>query len=118
MNENTLQITIQNAFYRCVHLLHRKGREYSPDEDRLSNFKKAATLQKISPEEALFGMLAKHLVSLSDLCRAITCGMDWSQAFWEEKITDSHNYLFLLEALLKERYRWQGPEDQEGPCVL
>ena len=39
MNDNSLQITIRNAFYRCTRLMHSKGKEYSPGEDRLENFK-------------------------------------------------------------------------------
>ena len=113
MNDNSLQITIRNAFYRCTRLMHSKGKEYSPGEDRLQNFKEAGTLQGISPEQALFGMLAKHLVSLAEMCRAVTERPGYSpQAVWEEKLTDAHNYLFLLEALLKERYGWTGPENE------
>lgn len=118
MNDNALQITIRNAFYRCTRLMARKSQEYSPGEDRLQNFKEAGELQSISPEQALFGMLAKHLVSLADMCQGVTLldgpgapvGTGKTQEVWEEKITDSHNYLFLLEALLKERYGWTGPE--------
>jgi len=114
MNENSLQITIWNAFYRCTHLMARKSREYSPNEDRLENFKEAGKEDNISPEEALWGMLRKHLTSLSMMCRAITERPDYSlQTVWEEKLTDAHNYLFLLEGLLKERYGWAGPEKGE-----
>jgi hypothetical protein len=50
-------------------------------------------------------MLAKHLVSLADMCKGITYRPDYQpQEVWEEKLTDAHNYLFLLEALVKERY--------------
>ena len=107
MNENIFQIVIRNAFYRSTHLLARKVKEYSPGEDRLSNFKEAATLQGVSPEQALYGMLAKHLVSLAEMCKSVTeQEQAWPQSVWDEKLTDSHNYLFLLEALLKERYGW------------
>jgi hypothetical protein len=117
MNDNALQITIRNAFYRCTHLMARKSKEYSPGHDRLSNFKDAGAMQRISPEQALFGMLTKHLVSLADMCKAVMIGgMDggMTQAVWEEKLTDAHNYLFLLEALLKERYGWTGKERGEN----
>jgi hypothetical protein len=107
MNDNALQITIRNAFYRCTRLMHSKGKEYSPGEDRLSNFKDAGAMQRVSPEQALFGMLTKHLVSLADMCKAVTAGGEpATQEMWIEKLTDSTNYLFLLTALLKERYGW------------
>jgi len=111
MDDNSLQITIRNAFYRCTRLMHSKGKEYSPNEDRLENFKEAGKLQGISPEQALIGMLAKHLVSLASMTKlAGSCAIPHTQEMWEEKLTDSMNYLFLLEALLKERYGWTGPE--------
>ena len=37
-------------------------------EDRLHNFKVAAALQGITPCQALAGMLAKHTVSVYDMC--------------------------------------------------
>jgi len=124
MNDNSLQITIRNTFYRCTRLMHSKGIEYSPGHDRLSNFKDAGAMQKVSPEQALFGMLTKHLVSLADMCQGVTLldgpgapvGTGKSQEVWEEKLTDAHNYLFLLEALLKERYGWMGlPAERPDP---
>lgn len=67
---------------------------------RLGAFKAAAALQHCSPERALAGMLAKHIVSLYDMCFAENIYFDMST--WDEKITDSLNYLFLLKAIVKE----------------
>jgi hypothetical protein len=118
MNDNVLQITIRNAFYRCTRLMARKSQEYSPNEDRLENFKEAGREDQVSPEEALWGMLRKHLASLNMMCRALTPTpvanhVPHPQTVWEEKLTDAHNYLFLLEALVRERNGWQGPEVQD-----
>ena len=44
-------------------------------------------------------MLAKHLVSLSDMC---TDGNDYTLERWAEKITDSINYLLILRAVVEE----------------
>ena len=60
----------------------------------------AAALQHTTPERALAGMLAKHIVSLYDMCFAD--GMSFDAGTWDEKITDSLNYLFLLKAIVKE----------------
>lgn len=70
------------------------------DTDRLGAFKAAAALQHTTPERALAGMLAKHIVSLYDMCFAD--GMSFDAGTWDEKITDSLNYLFLLKAIVKE----------------
>jgi len=81
--------------------LQRKTKEYTGDNaDRLSAFKTAAALQSCSPQQALAGMMAKHIVSLYDMCFAE--GMSFSLDIWNEKITDSLNYLFLLKAIVKE----------------
>lgn len=109
MDENSFQIVIRNAFYRSTFVLNKKKAEYSPGEDRLSNFKEAGELQRVSPEEALLGMMTKHYVSICEMVRGVEDRQDlpWPREAWEEKLTDSHNYLFLLEALVKERYGWK-----------
>ena len=85
----------------CREILQKKTKEYTGDDtDRLGAFKAAAALQHTTPERALAGMLAKHIVSLYDMCFAD--GMSFDAGTWDEKITDSLNYLFLLKAIVKE----------------
>ena len=85
----------------CREILQRKTKEYTGDDtDRLGAFKAAAVLQHTTPERALAGMLAKHIVSLYDMCFDDGAGYDIGT--WDEKITDSLNYLFLLKAIVKE----------------
>ena len=89
----------------CTSILMKKGNEYAPDAmthmqvDRLAHFKKAASLMNVTTRAALLGMLAKHLVSISDMC--IDTKVHPVEK-WEEKITDSINYLFILRALVEE----------------
>ena len=86
---------------RCAETLQRKKKEYTGDsQDRLSAFKVAAAMQGCSSERALAGMMAKHIVSLYDMCYADRETFD--VATWDEKITDSLNYLFLLRAIVEE----------------
>jgi len=110
MNESTFQIVIRNAHARSTRVLAGKRVEYSPGEDRLSNFKKAGELQGVTPEAALVGMLTKHVVSLFELVASIEKseieGWNWKGDVWNEKLDDARNYLFLLEALVRERYGW------------
>lgn len=88
---------------RCVSILNKKSKEYtSGDADRLEAFKAAAALQHCSASGALVGMLAKHIVSLYDMCCKDTNDIDIDT--WDEKITDSLNYLFLLKAIVKEEH--------------
>lgn len=84
---------------RSERVLIHKAKEYAT-EDRLHNFKVAAALEGCTAIQALAGMMAKHTVSVYDMCAS---GEDYSIELWEEKITDSINYLFLLNALVREK---------------
>lgn len=89
----------------CTSLLMTKGAEYTPDAlsnmqiDRLAHFKKAAELMNTTTRAALLGMLVKHLVSISDMCMD---DVNHPTEKWDEKITDSINYLFILRAIIEE----------------
>lgn len=82
--------------------LGSKASEYSRDEDRLSNFKKAAHLMGCSEERAMLGTWTKHVVSITDFILDIEKGIQHSEQAWDEKIGDTINYLILLEAILVE----------------
>lgn len=115
---------------KCLSLLCSKGLEYAPDaatkseesgrlieqpngqiafgckvapvfevKDRLAHFKKAAAIMSTTPKAALLGMLSKHIVSVSDMC---TDSRDYPIEKWDEKITDSINYLLILRAIVEE----------------
>lgn len=87
-------------FKYCYKLLFEKAKQYNiGTEDRLHAFKVASAFEGISTKQALFGMLSKHLVSLSDMIRK-----DSIQPLdvWNEKISDSINYLLLLKAIIEE----------------
>jgi hypothetical protein len=89
---------VRTQFNVCEDVLVDKAREYATN-DRLHNFKVAAALQGIPPKVALAGMMAKHTVSIYDMCNS-------NDIFpidkWDEKITDHINYLVLLQALIIE----------------
>ncbi|MBR2949040.1 MAG: hypothetical protein IKC46_04175 [Lachnospiraceae bacterium] len=99
------QIEFQDIFMKqmkaCEDTLQKKKKEYAGNgTDRLGAFKTAASLQKCSAKEALAGMFAKHVVSIYEMCG--TKGAPFPVPVWEEKITDSINYLILLRALVEE----------------
>lgn len=79
-----------------------KSEEYSSASDKLYNFKRAAAMQDITPEKALQGMWAKHVVSIMDL---IARPDKLTERLIDEKIGDAINYLVLLEALWVERIK-------------
>ena len=50
-------------------------------------------------------MMAKHIVSLYDMC--YTKNTAFKKELWDEKITDSLNYLFLLAAIIREEAAYE-----------
>lgn len=87
-------------------VLVNKADEYAT-EDRLHNFKVAAALEGKTPEQALAGMMAKHTVSVYDMAES---GQFYPIELCQEKITDHINYLFLLNAIVRE---WRPTEALE-----
>ncbi|MBQ3330832.1 MAG: hypothetical protein IJG87_06605 [Ruminococcus sp.] len=83
----------------CQELLCSKGKEYAPGADRLIAFKKAAALQSCTQAEAALGMMAKHIVSVTDMVQSHE---HYTTSRWIEKITDSINYLLILRAIVEE----------------
>lgn len=90
---------------RISAVLQRKAEEYAIDGDRLHNFKAASQITGggKTPEQALWGMAAKHLVSVGDMVDATGKQIYPTMARVDEKIGDLINYLILLEGLFSER---------------
>lgn len=99
MTNEQFEKVVNDQLKYCSELLTRKGKEYdSGSSDRLHSLKVAAAMQGISPKQALAGMMAKHTVSVFDMCWEGSHSMEK----WTEKITDHINYLLLLKALVQE----------------
>jgi hypothetical protein len=98
MKIEQFQETVTAQVARCLTVLDAKSNEYALGDDRLEHFKTAADMQSITPKQALWGMAAKHFTSLASMCKNDKGSID----LWDEKITDSINYLFLLRALAEE----------------
>lgn len=101
MTHEDFNKVVKAQLKRCAQTLITKGDEYADDKtaDRLKHFKKAAVLIEGTPKEAVLGMLSKHLVSISDM---VTGKGEYSKDRWNEKISDSMNYLIILRALIEE----------------
>ena len=99
MDTNTFNNIIEKQIERSTSVLVNKAQEYATDNDRLHNFKAAAALRGISVRDALAGMMLKHTVSIYDMCNT---NLEYTEAVWNEKITDHINYLLLLRAVIEE----------------
>ena len=98
MNTTTFERLFEEQVNRSRSVLVSKAKEYA-NEDRLHNFKVAAALEGKTQEQALAGMMAKHTVSVYDMAES---GLAYPIELWQEKITDHINYLFLLNAIVRE----------------
>lgn len=98
MSSEVFERLLNEQLDRSRDVLCTKANEYATG-DRLHNFRVAAGLRGCSLEQAVAGMMAKHTVSVYDMCES---GKDYPIALWAEKITDSINYLLLLNAVVRE----------------
>lgn len=76
-----------------------KADEYNLEDDRLGFFKRTAAVLDEKPDEALLGMMVKHIVSIFDMVKS---SEKFTEDRWKEKVTDCINYLLLLFALEKD----------------
>ena len=98
MSSETFERLMEEQIERSRAVLCHKAKEYATG-DRLHNFRVAAALQGCDPIQALSGMMAKHTVSVYDMCES---GKAYPIDLWQEKITDSINYLLILNAMVRE----------------
>ncbi len=103
MNAKCFDEIVERRIKRIRTLLTQKRAEYAPDGgDRLHNFNRAAAMLQCTPEKALVGMLAKHIISILDIVDAIP-NKNPSMETIDEKLGDFINYGILLESMLMER---------------
>jgi hypothetical protein len=101
MNTNDFNKLVEARLETIKALLITKAAEYARG-DRLSNFKKIAAFRNKTQEEALMGLVVKHIVALDDFIQDLPQkNMPLQQ--WKEKIGDIINYMILLEAMVEER---------------
>lgn len=93
---------VEDQLDRIRNVLVKKAAEYNLDDDRLSVFKHAAALSEETPEQALYGFMLKHIISMTDM---INSKQTYSEALWNEKLTDINNYTILLQGLLRDTGR-------------
>jgi hypothetical protein len=105
MNHQQINNLIQYRLDYIERLLTGKAEEYATNKNPFHNFDTAAAINNCSPEQALWGMYTKHLISVKDMVEA-TANPDsrFTEEYIQEKISDSIAYHLLLEAMLTRRY--------------
>ena len=114
MNSEQFEKIIEDQIETCKGILLKKAGEYATEGDRLHNFKAAAGMMGCAPTEALAGMMAKHTISIYDMCRS---GHSYPMELWNEKITDHINYLLLLKAAVVAESETIGEKANNGFCT-
>ena len=72
---------------------------YNDPNDYFSYFDRVGALLGSTSEEALFALMSKHIISIADLCKKSETDFN----IWQEKLTDTINYLLLLGGMEKEK---------------
>lgn len=107
MNPETFDKFLEETLDRTREVLRSKGHEYAhdPDESRFHNFEVTAQFLQCSEEQALWGFVSKHLVSLSDMVKPAKDGqyVSYSLDQWDEKTGDVINYMILLRGIAHHR---------------
>jgi hypothetical protein len=104
MNKTKFDECVENRIARIREVLSSKEEEYATRGNRFHNFDVAARILGSTPEQALQGMMLKHIVSVLDLIQWADTKEDMlTAAVIDEKIGDTINYLILLEGLLLRR---------------
>ncbi len=90
----------QALLNRCIELLKSKSNDYAEGGDAFLNFKTAAQVAGISPEQTLLTLLG---MKLSRLTQLVGKGKKAQNESVEDTMLDVINYVILLRGMMKER---------------
>ena len=90
----------QEIWRKCKKIRETKGVDYSGKEDVNSNFKRVAKALNITPEQALWVYLLKHIDCLKTYIK--NGKIRQKEESVEDKIVDCINYLGILLSLIRE----------------
>lgn len=100
MTTNDFNDLVDQVCDEIKQTLKEKANQYASCGDRLSNFYEAASFLQCTPQQALFGFVAKHIVALADFI--VLDKEDVQKEQWLEKMGDIICYMILLRGLLKD----------------
>ncbi len=93
---------LDETIVKIMRLQGSKGKEYSRNNDRLSNIKRSAAMLQCHPASAVVGVWVKHITSIFDMVDDLENGEGHPEEMWDEKILDAIVYLILLKAVIRE----------------
>ena len=95
---------------RCVELLRSKANDYADGHDAFVNFKTAAQVAGISPEQTLLTLLG---MKISRLTQLVGKGKNAKHESSEDTMLDIINYVLLLRGMIQE----QRPDAAPAPSA-
>lgn len=105
MTPDQFEILRDEFLVHEARILDWKRNEYSPDEDRLQNFREVAEFSGRQMSEVALIWLLKHIQSISLAVQSKKYAWTWQTESGEglkQRIADARNYLLLLAACLDE----------------
>ncbi len=90
----------QVLFDRCIDLMRSKSNDYAEGGDAFLNFKTAAQIAGISPEQTLLTLLG---MKMSRLTQLISKGKKAKNESVEDTMLDIINYVVLLRGMMHEQ---------------
>ncbi len=99
-NENI----VERGMIRSRIVLRSKNEEYAGEEEVFENFKQGLGISfHTIPEKYTWELLCKHLQSIKDIISDVENNKLPTEDLIDEKFADAHNYLYLIEGMIKER---------------
>lgn len=99
MNKKEQEKHNEEFFAKQKAIFDKKGNDYA-DEDRLSNFKYAASITQLKPEQVILVMVAIKVARLGVLLSENNRGPENESI--SDSIVDLANYSVLLNAVLED----------------
>jgi hypothetical protein len=90
----------QTLLNRCIELLRSKSHDYAEGGDAFVNFKTAAQVAGISPEQTLLTLLG---MKISRLTQLVAKGKKAKNESVEDTMLDIINYVLLLRGMMQEQ---------------
>ena len=103
MNHTELNNIVKRRLDEVYNRFRKKNEAYSGGDDALNAIKRAGAILNKPVEDALMGMVSKHLVSVIDLANDMVAGRLPTVDLLAEKTGDIIVYMTLLEAILIEK---------------
>lgn len=100
MNQERFMGIITDRERACRSVLNEKGKIYATEDNRLSNFSGVGAMNDEFPQEALWGMVSKHIIATRDMAKS---GEIPTRKWILDYLGDIICYCYLLEGIWEDQ---------------